>query len=159
MNAYQEFPDTSKVWIYQADRPFREEDIPVIKQKVSDFVQNWISHNNRLRAAGDVLHGRLVVLMVDESRAGASGCSIDKSVYFLKSLQAEYGVDLFNRMFFTFLNDGKPETVSRDEFERLYREGKIDDNTQVFDTLVNNKKDFDQGLVKSLGESWHKRLV
>ena len=152
-------PKSTRIWIYQSNQPFQDVDIPEIKAHVQRFAQEWISHNRQLRAHGDVLHNRFILLMVDESQADASGCSIDKSVYFLKALQAEYGVDLFDRMRFSYQHGDAVETVSREEFARLYAEGKINDETPVFDTLVTNKGDFDQAFVKPLGESWHKRMV
>lgn len=152
-------PPTSRIWIYQSNEPFPATKIPQIQQQVQDFAQAWISHNRQLRAHGDVLHNRFVVLMVDESQADASGCSIDKSVYFLKNLQAQYGVDLFDRMRFSYLEDEEVKTVSREEFAKLYSEGKINDDTLVFDTLVSNKGDFDNHFVKPLSKSWHKRMV
>ncbi|MDX1941885.1 MAG: hypothetical protein SFU99_15090 [Saprospiraceae bacterium] len=154
-----ELPETTRVWIYQSNQPFSDVKVPEIQKLVQDFAQQWISHNRQLRAHGDVLHNRFVILMVDESQADASGCSIDKSVYFLKNLQAEYGVDLFDRMRFSYLDGEAVKTVSREEFATLYAEGKINNETLVFDTLVNNKGDFDKAFIKPLKESWHKRMV
>ncbi len=152
-------PPTTRIWIYQSNQPFPDVKVPEIQKLVQDFAQQWISHNRQLRAHGDVLHNRFVVLMVDESQADASGCSIDKSVYFLKNLQAQYGVDLFDRMRFSYLDGEDVKTVSREEFEALYAAGKINDETLVFDTLVNNKGDFDNHFLKPLHQSWHKRMV
>ena len=159
MTTYDTLPDVTRVWVYQANEPFRNEDLPEIRRKVQAFAQSWISHNRQLRAHADVLHNRFVVLMVDESQADASGCSIDKSVYFLKQLQAEYGVDLFDRMSFSYKDGDKVFTVPREEFARLYQEGKINDNTLVFDTLVSTKGGLDQSWLKPLSQSWHKRMV
>ncbi len=152
-------PDSTRVWIYQSNTPFPEKNIPEIRTQIQDFAQQWISHNRQLRAHGDVLHNRFVVLMVDESQAGASGCSIDKSVYFLKNLQAQYGVDLFDRMQFSYLDGDQVITVSKEEFAKLYSEEKINNDTPVFDTLVNTKRDYEAAFVKSLHKSWHKRMV
>lgn len=159
MTAYDVLPDSTRVWIYQANQPFKEEDIPEIRREAQAFAQSWISHNRQLRAHADVLHNRFIVLMVDESQADASGCSIDKSVYFLKQLQAEYGVDLFDRMAFSFKDGEEVFTVPREEFARLYQEGRINDHTLVFDTLVSTKEELDQKWLKPLSQSWHKRMV
>ena len=159
MTAYTTLPDTTRVWVYQSNKPFPKENIPEVKMKIMQFAQNWVSHNRQLQAHGDLIHDQFVVLMVDESMAGASGCSIDSSVYFLKSLQAEYGVDLFDRMTFTYQQDGTVHTASREEFAQRYQEGVIDDNTLVFDNLVNNKGDFEKAWLKPLGNSWHRRMV
>ena len=156
---YTNLPDNTRVWIYQADQPFSEDHIHGLKQLVKDFTQQWVSHNRQLRAFGDVLHNQFVVLMVDESMAGASGCSIDKSVHFIKHIEQQTKRDLFNRMIFTYKEGDSIKSADRDTFETLYQSGKINDDTLVFDNLVNNKKDFDENWIKPLSQSWHKRMV
>lgn len=153
------FSDTARLWVYQANPPFPEEAIPEIEAALQRFAQQWVSHNRQLKATAEVLHNRFVLLMVDESQADASGCSIDSSVRFLKQLQAQYGVDLFDRMVFSYKDGEAVRTVNRDEFAALYEAGAIDDRTLVFDTLIDSKADFESGWLKPLGESWHKRLV
>lgn len=152
-------PDTTRVWIYPANRLFAEDEVRRLRQQLRTFAEQWVSHNRQLRAFADVWHRRFIILMVDESQAGASGCSIDASVRFLKGLQAAYDVDLFDRMIFSYLDGDEVKTVSRDEFIHLYAQGIINDDTPVFDTLVSNVKDLRNGLVKPLSSSWHKRLV
>lgn len=156
---YNVLPDTTRVWIYQANKPFPAEQVGQVTEEIRAFVESWTSHNRNLKAHGDLLHDRFVILMVDESSADASGCSIDKSVYFLKNLQAKYGVDLFDRMFFSFKEGEEVITLNRSSFAQAYREGRINDDTLVFDTLVKNKAELDQALLKPLKDSWHKRMV
>ncbi len=151
--------ETSRIWIYQSNRPFTKEELPLVKAQLDQFAKHWVSHNNQLTAVAEILHDRFIVLLVDESRAGASGCSIDSSVRFLKSLQAQFDVDLFDRMRFSYQQGEVVKTVSREAFADLYARGEIDDETLVFDTLVNSKKAFDEGWVKPLKDSWHSRMV
>ncbi|MEN0006387.1 MAG: hypothetical protein AAF798_19700 [Bacteroidota bacterium] len=159
MTEYSQLAPSTRVWIYQANKEFPAAEALKIKQLIQQFVVNWVSHNNALKAYGDLLENRFVVLMVDESQAGASGCSIDKSVAFLKALQAEYGVDLFDRMTFTYELNGRVEAAPRMKFAELYANGTLTDETPVFDTLVKTKAEFEQAWCKPLGESWHKRMV
>ena len=151
--------NTTRLWVYQANKPFPADAVPEIRSNLQAFARQWVSHNRQLKADSDVLHDRFVILMVDESQADASGCSIDSSVHFLKKLQAEYGVDLFDRMYFSYQDGNDVHTVSREEFARRYAEGQINDHTMVFDTLVESKAAFDAGWLKPLSESWHARLV
>ncbi|MCR9101224.1 MAG: hypothetical protein NXI25_14785 [bacterium] len=151
--------NTTRLWVYQANKPFPSDAVPEIRSNLQAFARQWVSHNRQLKADADVLHDRFVILMVDESQADASGCSIDSSVHFLKKLQAEYGVDLFDRMYFSYQDGDGVHTVSREEFARRYAEGQINDHTMVFDTLVESKAAFDEGWLKPLSESWHARLV
>ena len=159
MTTYQELPASTRVWIYHSNVPFQDNLIPEVKMHLQQFARNWVSHNNQLRSFGDVLYNRLIVLMVDESMAGASGCSIDKSVNFLKALQDKYQVDLFDRMIFSYKDGEELRSADRDTFAQLYASGQINDETLVLDTLVKNKGEMEAGLFKPLGQSWHKRMV
>jgi len=159
MQDFITFPETTRMWIYQANQKFAPEVVQEVKTKIKGFVQQWVSHNQALRASGDLYHNQFVILIVDESQAGASGCSIDSSVHFLKYLQQEYEVDLFDRMSFTYLQDDTVKTAGREEFAKLYQAGAIDDETLVFDNLVSTKGAYESGWVKPLSESWHKRMV
>lgn len=156
---YQSLPDSTRTWIYQSSRPFSDDEISALKTLLTRFTQSWASHSRQLCAFGDVLFGRFILLMVDEDQAGASGCSIDASVSFLQQLEKRYGVDLFDRLTFAWLEDGAVKTAEQGEFARLYNEGTIGDETIVFDNLVKTKGDFEKAWLKPLGKSWHKRLV
>ena len=159
METIETLPETTRVWIYQAQTPFSEELTGEIKRHVRQFATQWTSHNRALRSMGAVYHNQFIVLMVDESQAGASGCSIDKSVHFIQALEGEFGVNLFDRMTFTYKIGDEIHTAPRDKFAALYAEGVINDKTLVFDNLVKTKGDFDSNWIKPLGESWHKRMV
>ena len=150
----------SKVWIYQSAHPFNPTQSQQIQAEVSAFANQWVSHNRSLKARGVVLHNRFVVLMVDETQAGASGCSIDSSVHFMQQLEQRHQIQLFDRMRFSYKdNAGEIHTVSNLDFSQLYTEGTIGDDTIVFDTLVKTKADFDNAFEKPLKESWHQRMV
>ena len=150
---------SSKVWLYHSDRIFTNEEIPEIKQKIFDFVQIWVSHNRSLKSFGNLFHNRMIALFVDESQAGASGCSIDTSVHFLQKLGIEYNADFFNRMIFSYKQDENVYSVNAEEFRKLYSEGKITDDTLVFDNLVKTKEEFVESWIKPLNESWLKNFV
>ncbi|MFZ4561382.1 MAG: hypothetical protein ACOYOD_14400 [Saprospiraceae bacterium] len=159
MTAMQQFPDHARVWVYQSNRPFSQEEIEGLNQQLGHFARQWVSHNQLLKASAQVVHDRFIVLMVDEGQVGAGGCSIDRSVAFLKSLQAEYGMDLFDRMLFSYRDGENIVTLSRDAFAKRYQEGAIHDETVVFDPLISDKASFDRAFAKPLSESWMKRMV
>lgn len=153
------FPSSAKVWVYQSSRVLSGEETAAVQEAINIFVRQWTSHNVQLRAAGEVRHNRFIILAVDESHAGASGCSIDKSVAFIKNLQAALGTDLFDRMQFTYLSGEQVCSVSRDEFARLYANGSINSSTLVFDTLVDTVGRLQEAFIKPLDQSWHVRMV
>lgn len=145
--------------MYQNKGAIPTDVLPAVKEAVAQFAKDWISHSQQMVAAGEVINDRFIVLIADESRVGAGGCSIDSSVHFFKQLEQKFNLDLFDRMAFSFKAADGIKTVSRTEFAALYAEGAINDETIVFDTLVNTKKALDEAFEKPLGESWHKRMV
>lgn len=150
---------TSRVWIYQSNRPFPENEISNIQERLNKFCKDWQSHRKDLIAHGEILHNRFIILTVDERKAKASGCAIDESVRFMQGLEREYGVDLFDRMNFAYMDGETIKTAYRDEFIRLYKRGTINDNTLVFNNLVRTRADFEQNWKVQLKDTWHARLV
>ena len=159
MTDYKLLPDTSRVWIYQAQAPLSPKNAQEIETHLTKFADTWVSHNNQLHAFAKVYHHQFLVLMVDENQAGASGCSIDKSVHFMQQLEQHYNIVLFDRMTFTYKDGETIKSAPKQEFAALYKAGTIDDTTLVFDNLIKTKKDFDTQWIKPLGTSWHKRMV
>lgn len=151
--------DASKVWLYHSDRVFNDQEIPVIKSKIFEFVRKWVSHNNALKSYGNLFHGRVIALFVDETMSKASGCSIDTSVHFLEALGHQMQADFFKRTLFTTIKDNVVETYSDSEFRNAYQSGIINDHTLVIDNLVKTKSEFLTEWVKPLNDSWLKRFV
>jgi hypothetical protein len=145
--------NNSKVWVYQSNRILSEEEKKFIQINLNEFVQNWKSHGSPLEGSGMVYLDRFIILMVNY----ASGCSIDQSVQFIKSLGNEINVDFFDRMLITYLNKkGDPRTVHLSEIEDLFHKNEIDEETYFFDALVNTKEQYETSFKKKIGESWLK---
>lgn len=95
---FSEFPDYSRVWLYLADRKLEQNEVAFVTEQLSTFTTQWTAHNKQLMAAGVLLFDQYIVLTVNEEVESASGCSIDSSVRFIKSLGQELQVDFFNRL-------------------------------------------------------------
>jgi len=153
-------PPHARVWVYPAHRTLSAEETNQATTAAKAFTKQWTAHSKHLLADAAVLHQQFLVLAVDESAAGASGCSIDSSVHFVRQLGAELKVDFFDRMRFSF-RKGKDEimTMNREEFKSAYSAGEISDTTVVFDPLVKTVADLHEQFERPLAESWHKRMV
>ncbi|HRF77172.1 MAG TPA: hypothetical protein PLB46_11405 [Chitinophagales bacterium] len=155
----QNFSPQSKVWVYQSSRPFTESEIVELNNKLKHFTVQWTAHNKQLLASGNVMYDRFIVLMVDESHTMASGCSIDTSVHFIKQLEQDYTIDLFNRTIVNMEINGIIQTISLDELSTKFKSGEINASKMVFDPLVQQKRDFDKGFKIPLAESWMMNLI
>lgn len=153
-----QFSEQSRVWIYQSDRELSDEQAKQALDQLNLFAAEWTAHNHQLKAKAEVRYSRFLVLIVDESQAGASGCSIDKSVNFMKRLEQQFGINLFDRFNLAYRNGEKVLSAPRPEFEELLKSRKINTDTIVFNNLVQNLQQLDTKWEVPFKDSWHVQL-
>ncbi len=159
MNSDNNFSPDSKVWIYQSSRPFSGDEINELNLMLSVFTKQWTAHNAQLNAEGTVIEDRLIMLIVDESHTAASGCSIDTSVHFIKSVEKKFEIDLFDRTLVNFYHDGSLTSTHLHELPELYAQKLVNEDTLVLDPLVNSKSSFDVNFKTTIGNSWIKNFL
>ncbi len=150
------FSPQSKVWVYQSNREFNTTEVKEIKKLGLLFTTGWTAHGSQLNASLNILYNRFIVLIVDENDASASGCSIDKSLIFIKKIENQFNCILLDRMAVAYKNGSNVLACTLADFKKLLRENKVDKNTIVFNNMVTTKKDFDLTWESTLENSWHK---
>lgn len=156
---YKKLANHSRVWIYQSNRELTNEEVREIKKAGDQFIADWAAHGAKLEAAFEVFYYRFLVLMADESQVKASGCSIDSSVHFIKAIEQEYRLDLFDRLIITYKEDDKIKSLRLNEFELALNKGTLNAETIVFNNLIENKADFMSRWEVAVKDSWHKQLL
>jgi len=153
-----EFSSHSRVWIYQSDRKLTADEVVQIQMNLDNFTRSWTAHNNQLKAKAEIRYNRFLVLIVDESQAGASGCSIDKSVNFMKQLEQQFGINLFDRFNLAYRDGEEVLSVPRHQFEELLKAGTIHTETIVYNNLVQNVTELQNKWEVPFKDSWHIQL-
>jgi hypothetical protein len=153
-----EFSSQSRVWVYQANRKLSDAEVLQIKVQLDNFATGWTAHNNQLKAKAEIKYNRFLILIVDESQAGASGCSIDKSVNFMKQLEQQFGISLFDRFNLAYRDGEEVISVPRQGFEELLKQGRINTETIVFNNLAQNVTELQSKWEVPFKDSWHMQL-
>lgn len=152
--SFDQLPDHSRVWIYQAERPLIEEEVDLINQKMTKFCEGWNTHGNGMPSSFKLLYNQILVLAVDEYGLGASGCSIDSSVRALKELEYLLGINLTDQgKVITKDNTGEVKVLSALGLKSKVREGVITLNQEVINPLIKTKADLTQ-LWQPVENSW-----
>lgn len=147
-----------RVWIYQSNRSLNTEETEQITRRLTAFLSQWKAHGKPLAAVVDVKYNRFVVIRLDEAFTKATGCSIDSLVRELKAVQEALGVDFFDRMQVAYRDKGELKVVSRKEFSDLMKLGEVDQDTIVFNNMVDNYADYSNRWEIPLKDSWHSRV-
>lgn len=156
--AFESLPETARVWIYQANRTFTEEEMKSLKAELEQFLQQWTAHGADLKAGFATPYNRFIVIGLDQQQAAASGCSIDASVHFIQSLEKKYGVTLLDRMNVSYKQGEYIAYKPLDEFRKMAKAKAVSPKTIVFNNLVNNKYEYEQDWEVPASESWHSRF-
>lgn len=144
LTPYHILPDEAKVWIYQANRSFTQEEVWEISDILENFVDRWQSHQRDVAGYASLYYRRFIVLMADENKCDVSGCSIDSSVKLIRELEQAFDLNLFDRMKVCYkLTADMVGSFQLNNLNTLLQEGKVNVNTILFNNLVSTKKDFE----------------
>lgn len=155
---FDQLPEDARLWIYQANRSFTEEELKEIESDLNEFLIQWTAHGADLKAAFDLKYKRFIVIGLDQQFNAASGCSIDASVHFIQGLEKKYEVDLMDKMNVSYKQGEFIAYKPLIDFKKMVKDGAVSKNTIVFNNLVATKEEFDQNWEVKASESWHSRF-
>ncbi len=155
---FEDLPEDSKIWIYQSNRKFSDDEMTEIENDLKPFIENWSAHGTALEASYLLKYNRFIILAVNQEVQQATGCSIDSSVAFIQNLEQKYQVDLLDKMNVTFKNGEHIAHKTLIDFKRMAKEKAVTENTIVFNNLVNTIEEFNDNWEVPAGESWHSRF-
>ncbi|NIJ45412.1 hypothetical protein FHR24_001880 [Wenyingzhuangia heitensis] len=154
---YHTLPDTARVWIYQSNRKFTEQEQLKVGEMATDFVEQWTRHGENVKGSFTILYDQFLIIAVDQSFVEVSGCSIDASVKLVQQIQVQFKVDMLNKLAVAYKQENEVLISPMNEFASLAKENKITSNTLVFNNMVNTKKGVETQWEVSAKESWHAR--
>jgi len=149
-----DFADDSRVWIYQSNRPFSDQEEKEINEQLHHFYSQWLSHGKEVKGWARVIFKQFIVVMADERYSGVSGCSTDGMVRIIKSIERQYKVELFDRLSLTFLVKGAPQMLPLNQVQYALDNKFLTPETLLFDNTVSNKASLEQSWMTPLNKSW-----
>ena len=158
MKRINEMSPASRVWVFQGDRTFSSDEELNIQSECEKFLANWASHGSQLESAFEIKFSRFVVVAVDEEKALASGCGIDKLVHFMQDFGKKLNIDFFNRMIVVYRNENEIVSAPLHQFWALRKAGLITDQSVVFDNLVKTVQDYTSKWETTFETSWHAEM-
>lgn len=151
-------PADARVWIYQASQKLNSQEKQKLQQKIQDFLDTWDTHGTPLKAAWTMLYDRFLVLVVDDKITSPSGCSIDKSVRFLKDMEEELGIAFLEKSSVAILEENDEIMIYElKDLKKNVKEGKIKPNSLIFNNLVPTLGELETSWRIPASKSWISR--
>ena len=139
---FEQMPEYSRVWVYQADQQFSESETKIVRDRLTKFCDGWNTHGNLMPTSFDLVDNQILILAVDESKLGASGCSIDSSVRTLRELENVLQINLTDQGKISLKQPGGTvKVVPALGVKARVTSGEIDLETAVINPMIKVKAD------------------
>ena len=91
-------PEESRIWLYACEKALTQSQQDYILNIISEELKGWNAHQQPLTAGVTILENHFIVVALDESKNGASGCSIDTLQKTIQKIEKEFSISLMNRL-------------------------------------------------------------
>ena len=145
--------DQSRIWIYAAEQKLTNEQENHILKSISNHLQNWEAHKVPLTAGVTILEHHFIIIALDESKNGASGCSIDTLQNTIQNLEKELSVFLLNRLNVFCRIDDKIHCIPTTKLSE-----NANKETLFYDLTIQNKSEL-HSYLKPISEGWCAHLL
>ena len=145
--------DQSRIWIYAAEQKLTNEQKKHILKSISDHLQNWEAHKVPLTAGVTILESHFIVVALDDSKNGASGCSIDALQNTIQDLEKELSISLLNRLNIFCRIDDEIECMPTIKLAEH-----VNKETLFYDLTIQKKSELSNWL-KPIKEGWCAAII
>lgn len=156
---FETLPDSSRVWVFGSDKPLDEAATTALLKGVDEHLADWKAHGAPLTVAREWRDGRFLVVAVDQSTEGASGCSIDGLFRVLQELERTIGANLVGGGRVFYRDPNGVQCVSRTQVAQVAASGGITKDSVVFDPAITDLGTFRSCFERRAKESWVADLI
>ncbi len=157
---FQEIGPNSRIWIFQSSEYLQFEKMERLSARMMNFLDGWQAHGKDLNTAFEIRYHRFLIVALDEASYQATGCSIDKLVQHIQSLENELTINLLDRMQIAYRDEnGMIDTMHLTAFRAALENGELDESTVVFNNLIERKGQLESEWEVALRESWQRKWL
>ena len=146
-------PEESRIWLYGAEDALAQDQKNYILNVISEVLKGWNAHSHPLTAGVAILENHFIVIALDESKNGASGCSIDSLQNTIKKIEQDLSVPLMNRLNVFCEIEGHIVCIPSFKLKSI-----ANSDTNFYDLTVLKKSDL-KTYLKPIYEGWCAYLV
>ena len=147
---YCKLSNQTKVFVYPSSRKFYDEEIGIVEEKISTFLDKYFKNYNY---SFKILYSRFIVFFISEEKP-ISLELLDIIASFIIELEEEYDIILLDKINVCFKQGKFVQYQDMKRFRELIKKRSISKKTIVFNNLVQNKQEFEEHFETPASESW-----
>ncbi len=146
-------PNESRIWIYASEHRLTDKQQDYILNSIYDHLKGWKAHNVPLSAGVKIIENHFIIVALDESKNGASGCSIDTLQNKIQQIENKLSISLLNRLNIFCMVDDAIVCIPSNELRK-----NVTRNTLFYDLTIKIKSQINSFL-KPISDGWCAKLV
>jgi hypothetical protein len=153
---FQSLPDTSKLWIFAADRKLSAGEAAQFQSATEQFLSTWQAHGVPVESGMELRYNQFVLVAANEDVTHPSGCSIDALTREIQALGAKFGVSVMNGAKVFYREGDVIKMVDRPAFRHLAANQEVHLDSVVFDNSLTTLGELRRGKWETAArDSWH----
>lgn len=152
--SFEQLSDEARIWVYQASRSLAQQEREKVLEEAQVFLADWASHGNPLQCSATILHNQFLILAVEESFQGATGCAVDASVQFIRSLEQALQLSLLDRTQIAFRQGEENSIVPLAQLQEKIQQGVVTPGMLTFDNTITRKADLETRWLVRAEDAW-----
>ncbi len=153
---FQDLPDSARIWVYQASRLLSSQEMTLISANLTQSCQNWEAHGAPLQASYEIRYNQVITIAVNENLNAASGCSIDASTRWFKSLGESLQVDFFSRDV-AVIRDERIQLIPLGQLKSAVSSGDLQASDKIITPLLQTLGEYRSQATSLVADSYLKR--
>lgn len=154
-----ELSSDSRIWVFASSSLIDNDIEKILMEDTANFLDNWLAHQQVLKAGTILMHQHFLIIAVDENRTGASGCSIDKLHQFIQLEEKKLNLKLLDRMRVVYKIGDEIKNIAIPDLQQLIKLGEISAKTIVFNPLVESLSSLNTSFEVALQDTWLNRYL
>ncbi|MEN8187904.1 MAG: ABC transporter ATPase [Bacteroidota bacterium] len=145
--------DNSKVYIFPSDRKLYPDEIPVLSEKITDFLEDL----SEVDSFFEIKYQRFIIILV----SGKTPLSVSQNealVLLMFSFEKELNLSLIDKVKVFFKQGKYVQCKEVPDFKKLIKNRGVSKNTIVFNNFIHSKSEYDCCWEVPASESWISHL-
>jgi hypothetical protein len=156
---FNQLPTHTRFWMFTSNRLLTQDEILSLKNELSLFIEKWTAHKQELNASFSLIDNAILVVGVDESQTGASGCSIDSMTKEITRLAQQMNIDWLNRFSIVIKSSEGIMVANANSLKELFLAGKVNEQTLVSNSLLSSFDELQTNLYLPIKDTWMNRYL
>jgi hypothetical protein len=152
-------PENNRIWIYVASEKLSDEKVHELEKNMNTFLEDWSTHGHGLHSFFKLWDRCVLIIGVDETRYGASGCSVDKLTRFLTENENALHIQWMNRLQCAAWLSNELFLFKNTEVQNLMESKKILPDTPMVNLQIISSTAWNKNPFVKINESWLARFI